>query len=143
MLCAMAPADHEINDLHWFVGEWHMIQGARVTTEQWTMPRGGMMLGVSQTVVGEKTVAFEYLRIERRPDGTIAYVAKPSGQPEATFPLLSLSPTKATFENLNHDFPQRIIYEKKTDGSLLAAIEGTRNGALKRIEFPYKRGRQD
>ena len=30
----------------------------------------------------------------------------------------------ALFENTAHDFPQRIIYRRDADGSLLARIEG-------------------
>ena len=48
-------------------------------------PRGGSMLGMSRTVIGGKTVEYEFLRIALV-DGTLAYVAKPSGQAEAPFP---------------------------------------------------------
>jgi len=38
------------------------------------------MLGMSRTLSGERMVAFEFLRIETRPDG-IFYVAQPRGNP--------------------------------------------------------------
>jgi len=43
------------------------------------------------------------------------------------------------FENPQHDFPQRISYKLNPDGTLLAAIDGTKAGKIRRVEFPYKR----
>ena len=50
------------------------------------------------------------------------------------------------FENLQHDFPQRVAYERQ-GADLLAWIEGpskgtmlgTAPGPLQRIEYPYRR----
>ena len=67
------------------------------------------MLGLSRTVVGGKTTEFEFLRIAVV-DGALAYVAKASGQAEAAFPVKSIEDGVVVFENLSHDFPQRIIY---------------------------------
>jgi len=42
-------------------------------------------------------------------------------------------------ENWEHDFPQRIIYERDEDGSLAARIEGEVNGEFRMVPFPMKR----
>jgi hypothetical protein len=97
------------------------------------------MLGVSRTTAGERTVAYEFIVLRADENGQISYVAKPSGQAEAAFKLVWVSATDVVFENLEHDFPQRISYVLQPDGSLLAAIEGTRNGQTRRVEFPYRR----
>ena len=57
------------------------------------------------------------------------------------FPLKSSSGGKFTFENKEHDFPQRVIYERKGSESLLAAIEGTFKGKEAREEFQMKKVR--
>ena len=102
------------------------------------VPAGGMMLGMSRTVKQGRTVEFEFMQIRTTDAGSLAFIAKPSGQDEATFPLLRLSDTEAAFENLQHDFPQRIIYRR--DGEKLRArIEGMRNGAIRAVEFPMTR----
>ena len=54
-----------------------------------------------------------------------AYVARPSGQPETTFPLVKASATELVFENPTHDFPQRILYRKASDGTVSAAVAAT------------------
>ena len=101
-------------------------------------PAGGTMLGMGRTVRGGKTTEFEFLQI-REVNGKLAYVAKPSGQTESTFPVKSLTDAEVVFEDLAHDFPQRIIYRRQADGSLTASVEGTRNGLAGGIVYPYKR----
>ena len=77
------------------------------------------MLGTGQTMKDGKTVEFEFMRIHEE-KGEILFTAKPSGQPEASFKLISYKDGKAIFENPQHDFPQRVIYGKQPDGGLLA-----------------------
>ncbi len=101
-------------------------------------PRGASMLGMSRTVDGEKTVEYEFLRIAVV-SGTLAYVARPSGQSEATFPLKSVADGLVVFENVSHDFPQRIIYRRNADDSITARIEGMVKGEARGRDFPYRR----
>jgi hypothetical protein len=104
-------------------------------------PRGGTLIGMSRTVAGDRTTEYEHLQIRQREDG-LFYVARPSGQDETSFALVSdaarLS-SEATFENLEHDFPQRILYRLQPDGSLLARIEGAKEGVIPAVEFLMKR----
>jgi hypothetical protein len=95
---------------------------------------------VSRTVAGDKTVFFEYLRIETRPDG-VYYVAHPKARPGTDFRLISVKGQVATFENPAHDFPKRIIYRRNEDGSLTARIEGDGTEKEKPQDFLYKRAR--
>ena len=125
-------------DLSWLSGDWQTAPGAkRHIDEHWTVAAGGTMMGMSRTVLNEKTIQFEYLRIEQRADG-IYYVAHPQGQcPGTDFKLTLASADKAVFENLQHDFPKRIIYHKGADGSLTAAVD--RGEGTKAIFFEYRR----
>jgi len=127
--------------LEWLAGSWRMEKAGRVVEEQWMKPSGGVMLGMSRTVVKGRMVAYEFMQIREGPGGTLFFVAQPSGQKEAAFQLLSLEDNGVIFENREHDFPQRILYTREADGSVLAAIEGpvAADDSRKRIEFPYKR----
>lgn len=124
---ATAPS---LNDFAWMAGDWQTAPGERVQIEEhWTRPAGGTMIGMGRTVVGDKTAEFEFLRIEQR-GAEIFYVAHPNAQcPQTDFQLTRLSGQEAVFENPEHDFPKRIIYRKKSDGSLVAMVdagEGTK-----------------
>lgn len=127
-----------LEQLGWLAGCWTGGSGGRQTEEQWMKPAGGTMLGMSRTVADGKTVEYEFLQL-RQVGGAITYVAKPSNQSEASFALVTADLASARFENPAHDFPQRIIYTRQADGSLLARIEGTMNGKARAVDFPLKR----
>ena len=107
--------------------------------EQWTAPAGKTLLGVSRTVIDSRTVAYEFVRIRETEAGEIEYIVKPSGQSEATFIMVQLSASEVVFENLDHDFPQRIIYRLRAGGNLVARIEGEIKGEFRTVDFPMKR----
>ena len=129
-----------IDQLGWMAGCWTSVAaGERRVEEHWMKPAGGTMLGMSRTIQGDRTTGFEFMQIRQNGAGVV-YIAKPSGQPEAAFTLTSATGTEARFENPDHDFPQRIIYRLNQDGSLHARVEGTRNGQVRGVDFPMKRG---
>ncbi len=137
---AEAPiAKPTLATIAWLAGSWSFERNGRVVEEQWLAPAGGTMLGMSRTVANGKTIDYEFVVLRAEASGDIVYTAKPAKQPEASFQLKRASDTEVVFENLEHDFPQRILYTLQPDGSLLAAIEGTQDGKGRRVLFPYRR----
>ncbi len=134
----IANARADINDLAWMAGCWSLVRENRIVEEQWMAPRGGMMIGMSRTVrPGTRFTDFEATRIEQHGD-TVIFYAQPSGQPASSFPAKVVSKQEVVFENLAHDFPQRVIYRNGGD-SLHARIEGMNEGKLMEIPFPMAR----
>ena len=141
---AVAGAVHSasattIDELAWLTGCWQSTGEARQTTEHWLKARGRMMLGISQTVDGGRTVEFEFMRIQQEEGGAVYLMATPSGQREARFKLTKASAREIVFENPTHDFPQRISYKLEGKDSLVARISGTVKGKEKSDDFPLKR----
>lgn len=135
-----ATAAVAINQLQWLAGRWRTERAGRVVDEHWMAPAAGVMLGMSRTISRGKVIEHEFIQIREGPGGALHFIAMPSGQKEAAFQIKSLSATEAVFENLQHDFPQRISYTLLPDGSLLAAIEGPgKDSQTRRVEFGYKR----
>ncbi len=124
--------------LTWMSGCWEMRTPTRVTEEYWMRPRAGTMLGMARTVVRDSMTEHESTII-RVIDRRLAYLANPSGQTPTTFPAIVVTPDSVIFEAPEHDFPQRIGYVRRGADSLLAWIEGTSNGRLRRIPYPYER----
>ena len=138
-LALRAAEKPTIDSLAWLAGTWSFERNGRVVTEQWMKPAGGTMLGMSHTVANGKTVEYEFIVIRADAAGDLCYVAKPSGQPEASFKLVRVTAREAVFENPAHDYPQQVSYTLQDDGTLLAAIDGARNGKARRVEFPYRK----
>jgi hypothetical protein len=140
LLAAVSFADDggAIGRLGWMAGCWSMQSGASTIEETWTTPAGGMMLGTSRTMKGGKTVFHEFMRISVE-NGTVIYTPRiGSSEKPVNFKLVKQGEEEVVFENLSHDFPQRIIYRKAEDG-LFARIEGERDRKLRGQDFPMKR----
>lgn len=135
---AQAQDGATLEDLSWMSGCWAGVGGETGSVEHWMAPAGGVMLGMSRTVRNSRTVAYEYMQIRQADDGRIEYTAVPSGQPAASFAMVGLSESEVIFENLEHDFPQRIIYRLQKDGNLEASIEGDVNGQARMVAFPMR-----
>ena len=137
-LATAAAQPRSIEVLAWLGGCWETASGGRTVEEQWMAPRGGSMVGVSRTLRENSLVEFEVVVI-REQENQLAYEAHPSGQPSAVFISRAWTDSTVVFENLQHDFPQRIGYQRSGSNSLLAWIEGNRQGQAQRVEFPYNR----
>lgn len=133
-----SAATMSIRALGWLQGCWQQANARRIVDEQWMTPRGGLMMGMSRTVQGDSVAEHEVLHI-RETAGLVVYHAEPSGQQPTDFTAISLSDSQVTFENLAHDFPQRVMYRRRGADSLVARIEGIRNGQLRGIDFPSRR----
>jgi hypothetical protein len=128
----------QIEQLKWMSGGWKNTRGSTVTEEHWTQPAAGTMIGMGRTIAGEKTVFYEYLRIESRRDG-IFYVAHPKARAGTDFKMVRGDDHEIVFENPQHDFPKRIIYRRAPDGSMTARVEGNPGDKEKAEEFHYTR----
>lgn len=117
----------------WLAGTWEMGEPGDLTEEHWLAPRGDAMLAVSRTVAGGRLGWFETVVLRETPAGLVLE-AHPSGQPGGSFPAVTVTDSLLVFENLEHDFPQRIGYRRTADGGVAAWIEG----GGKRVEFPYR-----
>jgi hypothetical protein len=129
-----AAQSQRVETLGWMAGSWEQSGRERVM-ETWTAPSNGMMVGASLTTSpGRRT--FEFMRIVDTPE-SMSYLASPGGRPAVEFKLRETGDKKVVFENLGHDYPQRITYWK--DGELLAArIEGNVRGQARSEEWKYQ-----
>jgi len=134
-----APREGEWPDLEWLAGPWESRSGDAVVEEHWTPLAGGTMFGVNRTIQGGRTVAFEFLRLEERPDG-IVYVAHPGARsPGTEFVLTYHDEHEVVFENPAHDFPTVIRYRRDADGSMTATVGGGETGEESALAFPFAR----
>jgi hypothetical protein len=131
--------EQQIASLAWLAGCWAADGGEAGSGEQWLPLAGGTMLGVGRTVKDGRTVSHEFMQIRSNAQGRVVFTGHPSGQQEASFVAISLDGRSVTFENLQHDFPQRIRYTSLAADKVAARIEGMRNGALRGIDFPLTR----
>ena len=96
-------------------------------------------MGMGRTVSSAKGLTDYELTVIAERDGRLLYDAHPRGQPAATFVATSATGDSVVFEAPGHDFPQRVGYRRIGRDSVLAWIDGTVDGKLMRVPFPYRR----
>jgi Domain of unknown function (DUF6265) len=137
---AQAPAAGAgIEGLAWLGGCWRAEGGEAGSGEHWLPLAGHTLMGVSRTVRQGRTVDFEFMQVRQLADGSVVFAAQPRGRTETLFTLRPGALREAVFENLAHDFPQRVIYRLEDGGRLRARVEGERDGRLRGIDFPLQR----
>ena len=128
-----------------FLGNWKMQTPKGVLTEEWTKAGPEIMIGKSYRIQNGDTTVLEIVQLKVL-NNKLVYAPVVSGQNEGNEVLftysMALSDSAArrfVFENLEHDYPQRIIYYWKDAESLLARVEGIVDGKLKFSEYDYKK----
>lgn len=135
---------NKLSKISWLLGNWETQTESGSLREQWQSPSDSALQwqGISYIISFDGDTAFtESIRLSCDKD-KLTYAPVVTNQndgKEVPFSEKTFSDSLVVFENLNHDFPQRIIYKRISDTSILAAIEGVQNGQNRREEFAYSR----
>ena len=134
--CGDSNREMEIMDL---VGKWEDNSQETTFVEQWTANSDESLSGKGYVMSSKDTVFIEYLSI-REVNGVLTYFAQVSDHNDGQvipFGLKDKKDKRMVFENPDHDFPQRIIYELSTDSTLYVYIEGVENGNFRKRKLSF------
>ena len=130
------PAE-DVAKLSWMAGTWSQEKDGVTVREIWLPPIGGAMAGAGQTNRPGQPAFVENVKITAEPAGaTFTYM--PPGKAPTAFVLQPGKDGEAVFENLAHDFPQRVIY-RRCGADLCARTEGLVKGKLEFEDWRYRR----
>ena len=119
-----------------FPGKWMINIDKSEYYEEWQLINETEMMGVGFSIEEGDTVLSEKLFLKKF-GGIWAYVALPVNQTITLFALTEYSEKRFIFENDEHNYPQKIIYEFVSDSVLNAAVEGKLDGELMRRDFSF------
>lgn len=138
---AQSYSDKDFKALFALQGLWKMETGRGPIYEEWQKKDDNKLAGRSYRVSNSDTIIME--RLELYFSGNeIVYSPAVSNQNNGKavpFKLISNSDGRYVFENKEHDFPQRIIYNLISNDTVHARIEGVRNGQERGSDFRYSR----
>jgi Domain of unknown function (DUF6265) len=119
---AFAPT---ISDLAWLEGTWRGSIGSRQFEARYSGPDGGQILSASKYTQDGAAAGFEFERFEQQ-DDSLVLTPFPEGKSSVSFPLseYDAKARHAVFENLAHDFPTRISYQRVGRDRLIIIVSG-------------------
>lgn len=136
-MAACSP-DDPYKKLDRLSGLWQTHNSESYLYEEWRKVKNGPFYGKSYTMNGRDSIVFERVEIRQKGD-SIYYIPTLTDQPPVPFALVAQKDYSFTFENKQHDFPQRVIYRFVGKDSLVARIEGINKGEAQSQEFYYHR----
>lgn len=132
----------QLEKAEWFLGEWGNVTPEGELTERWKQENDSVYLGESYFVInGKDTVFAETVRLEEA-SGKLTYTVTVPGQNNGQpvpFKMTSATDSQLVFENPQHDFPSKIVYNKITADSIMAEISGMEKGKPASQQFAMKK----
>ena len=138
---AQSYSQKEFDALHGLVGLWKMETKRGQLYEEWKVLSDSKLYGRSFKINKTDTMVLERVELTLL-GGKILYTPIVTGQNNeqpVPFSLSVLTGKKYVFENKEHDYPQRVIYNIVSKDVLEARIEGTNNGKEMSSDFAYSR----
>jgi len=129
--------------LHKLEGTWEMQTKKGKLYEVWTKQDAHLLQSRSFRVNGTDTLLQETVALALR-DGDIFYTPTVPNQNEGQpvpFKLTKVEGRSYYFENPQHDFPQRIIYDLKSKQNLEVRIDGNTPRGFREMKFVFKKSR--
>lgn len=130
----------QANDFGWLIGEWIYSFDDKHTIEKWEIMSDELIIGSSYTSINQtdSIIFSESLRILKM-NNDFYYIAKvPQNKLPVPFLLTSQDNSTIVFVNEEHDFPQKIKYQKVTEDSMMVVI-GLLNNEDSNREFNFIR----
>lgn len=138
---AQTYTEREFKPLHGLAGLWKMETSRGAMYEEWKVTAADKLSGKSYRLNNADTVVLEQVELFLK-DGSIVYspiVRNQNNGQAVPFKLKENADNKYVFENKEHDFPQRIIYQLVSQDAMRARIEGMLNGKERGSDFVYSR----
>lgn len=136
-----AQERYTLEDVSFLVGCWAGTMGPLDMREYWTEADGGMMMWTTRYMREGRVVDWEFGRLVEDESGLTLWPYPRGEASEHGFPLVRVG-DEYVFENLEHDFPVRIVYVRDGADGLSPRIEG-RDGkgpgwSLRRVACPRR-----
>lgn len=136
--------EYSLSDIrlaNWLIGTWENKTEKGNLYESWRQQDEHLFFGRSYFVEASDTVILETIRLAQLKNGLyyLPTVKNQNGGKGITFKASKIGTDSLVFNNLTHDFPQKISYYRLGQDSLKAEISGYRNGKQETRFFPMKR----
>ncbi|MDI5893329.1 DUF6265 family protein [Flavobacterium algoritolerans] len=133
--------NEKIKAASWLLGNWENKSADGNLTENWEKLNDSTFQAQSYYIKEKDTVHFESIILQQKGEN-LTYTATVKGQNNdkpVVFKLTTATDKQVSFENLKHDYPQKISYSQITPDSLVAKISGIQQGKSSSEQFSMKK----
>ncbi len=137
---AGAAVPGSIDKLGWMAGCWQGtsdVDGSNVR-ELWLAPAAGTMMGVSQTLLREKSVGWEAMRLYDEGNTVKAWL-RPGARREFTMAMEKFEDGFVSFAVTEGDTTTRLIYHRRNGNEIGASFRLIRGEDRRGVDFSFKR----
>ena len=123
---------HKLENMNWLIGQWEYKIEDNNLSEIWEKKNDSTFVGQSYFIKENDTLHSEHIKLIQK-GKDLFYIPTVKGQNKdkpVVFKLTKSTENEFTFENLTHDYPNKIVYKMVTVTSLLATISGKQQGKL-------------
>jgi hypothetical protein len=131
----------KIKTANWLLGKWETKTADGTLSESWKQLNDSTFQGESFFIKNKDTLHFETVTLQQNGEELI-YNATVKGQNNdkpVPFKITSETEKQLVFENLKHDYPQKITYTQIKKDSLVASISGVQLGKPSSEKFGMKK----
>lgn len=135
--CQKSKEATKIVDADWILGNWESKSDEGTLTESWSKVNDSTFQATSYFIKEKDTIHFETISLQQKGE-VLTYSATVKGQNNDKAVLFTQSnkaPKQLSFENLKHDYPQKISYTQKNASNLLVEISGIQQGKASSEQF--------
>ncbi|MFV8356006.1 DUF6265 family protein [Flavobacterium sp. XS1P32] len=139
--CQKSEKVNKITEASWLLGNWESKSDEGTLTESWSKVNDSTFQATSYFIKEKDTIHFESITLQQKGE-VLVYSATIIGQNNdkaVAFKQTNETPQQLTFENLKHDYPQKITYAHKTTADLTVKISGKQEGKASSEEFTMKK----
>lgn len=140
---ADARALKQLGRLDWLAGTWRGTFEGGEWEVSYTTPYAGEIISANKEIKTGRVRMIEFERFRVR-DGAVTMTPYPFGRESpVSFTLREMETNddaqRAIFTNPDHDFPQRIVYERRGEDRLIISITGEQRGTSVTLNLNLKR----
>ena len=132
----------QLEKMNWLIGNWENKMDDGILSETWKKENDSTFSGKSYFIVNSKDTVHSETIILTQLNDELIYRPTVKGQNDdkpIDFIMTSDSENTFVFENPKHNYPQKIVYKKVNENSLVATISGMQQGKQSTESYPMKR----
>jgi hypothetical protein len=132
----------KLEKMNWLLGNWENEMPEGVLTETWTKKNDSTFSGTTYFIINKEDTVHSETIILKQLNDELVYRPTVKGQNNdepVDFKLSFENENSFSFENPKHDYPQKIVYKKMNETSLVATISGMQQGKQSTESYPMKK----